>query len=246
MEENKTNLTNHDKEQDALQDAKEEYTEAKKVRATLSNDKNNKGEKEAVNVKKEIISWIRLIVIVVVAVVVVKQFVIVNAVVPTGSMENTIMPDDRLIGFRLAYLTEDPKRYDIVIFKYPVDEDQTYIKRIIGLPGEKVTIEDGKIYINDSKEPIEEPYLKETWTVENTGYTFEVPEDCYLMLGDNRNNSADARLWADEALMYEKAQTEEEAQQFQYVNKKKILGKAIFRYWPSLGALTSTQLQQTN
>ncbi|SDB18171.1 signal peptidase I [Eubacterium oxidoreducens] len=221
-----------------------EYNEAQQVRATLSDGVSKEAEKDNVDIKKEVISWIRLIAIVIVVVVVVKQFVIVNAIVPTGSMENTIMPDDRLIGFRLAYKISEPQRYDIAIFKYPVDESQVYIKRIIGLPGEKVTIEDGKIYINDSKEPLDEPYLKEEWTVECTGYTFEVPEDCYLMLGDNRNISADARYWADEALMSEIAQTEDEAAAYQYVSKDKILGKAIVRYWPSIEMLTADELQQ--
>ncbi|MCR5666326.1 MAG: signal peptidase I [Eubacterium sp.] len=226
-------------------DVESEYTEAQQVRKTLSEGPVAEENEEKADIKKEVISWIRLIAIVVVVVVVVKQFVIVNAIVPTGSMENTIMPDDRLIGFRLAYKIGDPQRYDIAIFKYPVDESQVYIKRIIGLPGEKVTIEDGKIYIDDSEEPLDEPYLKEEWTVENTGYTFEVPEDCYLMLGDNRNISADARYWADEALMCETAQTEEEAESYQYVSRDKILGKAIVRYWPSIEMLTADDLQQT-
>ncbi len=193
------------------------------------------------NAKKEIFSWIRLIVIVFVVVLVVKNFIIVNAIVPTSSMENTIMPDDRLIGFRLAYTSSDPKRFDIVIFKYPVDETQIYIKRVIGLPGETVEISEGKIYIDGSDEPLDEPYLKEEWTVENNGYVFEVPDDCYLVLGDNRNRSADSRYWADYALMDEVAQTEEEAISYQYVSEDKILGKAIFRYWPSIGSLTSVE-----
>ncbi|MCR5666327.1 MAG: signal peptidase I [Eubacterium sp.] len=226
-------------------DVESEYSEAQQVRKTLSDEPDTEGTEEKVNIKKEVFSWIRLIIIVIVVVVVVKQFVIVNAIVPTGSMENTIMPDDRLIGFRLAYKIGEPERYDIAIFKYPVDESQVYIKRIIGLPGETVTIEDGKIYIDDSEEPLDESYLKEEWTVKNTGYTFEVPEDCYLMLGDNRNTSVDARCWADEALMDEIAQTEDEAESYQYVSKDKILGKAIVRYWPSIEKLTADELQQT-
>ena len=71
-------------------------------------------------------------------------------------MENTIMTGDRLFGFRLSYLMEDPKRGDIVIFKYPDNESINYIKRIIGLPGETVTIKDSKVYINNSATPLKE------------------------------------------------------------------------------------------
>ena len=124
--------------------------------------------------------------------------------VPTGSMENTIQPGDRLLGLRLTYLFSDPQRGDIAVFRYPVDEalgkKTNYIKRIIGLPGETVEIRQGKIYIDGSDTPLEEDYLKEEWTVKNDGFTFEVPDDCYLMLGDNRNNSSDARYWAIKAL----------------------------------------------
>ncbi|MGN0484528.1 MAG: signal peptidase I [Lachnospiraceae bacterium] len=181
--------------------------------------------------KKEIFSWVRFLVIVFVISLFINKCVIVNAEVPTSSMENLIKPGDRLIGNRLAYITKNPKRLDVVIFKYPVDEDTNFIKRIIGLPGETVRISDGKIYINDSEEPLEETYLKEEWTVENDGYEFHVPENCYLMLGDNRNVSLDARYWADEALGNGKASTQEEAENFQYVSKDKILGKAEFKYW---------------
>jgi signal peptidase I len=118
-----------------------------------------------------------------------------------------------------------------VIFHYPVDEKKIYIKRIIGLPGETVYIDDGEIYINDADEPLREDYLKEDWEILNTDFEFHVPEGCYLMLGDNRNWSEDARYWADNALSEGLAQTEEEAEQYAYVRRNKILGKAIFTYF---------------
>lgn len=99
------------------------------------------------------------------------------------SMENTIMPGDRLIGNRLAFLKDTPERGDVVIFHYPDDEEELYVKRVIGLPGEEVRIDDGKIYIDGSETPLEEDYLKEEWTVATGPYLFEVPDDCYLVLG---------------------------------------------------------------
>ena len=125
------------------------------------------------------------------------------------------MPADNILGYRLSYIKEGPERGDVIFFYFPDDETQKFVKRVIGLPGEKVTILEGKIYINDSTEPLEEPYLKEEWTRGTGPFVFEIPEDSYLCLGDNRNRSADAREWNNP-----------------YVAKDKIIGKAIFTYFP--------------
>lgn len=165
--------------------------------------------------KKETKSLLITLLVTLAVVFVLKNYVIINANVPTGSMENTIMPDDNILGFRLAYVNEGPERGDVIFFYFPDDETQKYVKRIIGLPGETVYINEGKIYINGSETPLEEPYLKEEW-VNGTGpYMFEVPEGSYFCLGDNRNDSADARYWKNT-----------------YVTKEKIIGKAIFTYFP--------------
>lgn len=201
---------------------------------------NNKTEEEKKgDMRKEVVSWIRMFVIVIAVVFVLTQFVIINVRVPSGSMENTIMTKDRLIGFRFSYWFDEPQRGDIILFSYPVDEKQTYIKRVIGLPGETVEIRDGKIYIDGSSEPLEEDYLKETWTWENDGYTFNVPEGCYFVLGDNRNDSEDGRFWAQIALNEGKVSTAEEAEQYSYVKKDEIKGKAIFKYYSKFAILTN-------
>ena len=106
-------------------------------------------------------------------------------------MENTIMTGDRVIGNRFAYSFSDPQRFDIIIFRYPDDESQLFIKRIIGLPGETVEIRDGKIYLNGSDEPLEDVQTKETMVGSFGPYT--VPENSYFVMGDNRNNSKDSR-----------------------------------------------------
>lgn len=173
------------------------------------------------SVLKTVLEYAVSIGIAVIAALLINNFILLNARVPSGSMENTIMTGDRLFGFRLSYLFSDPQRGDIVIFKYPDDESVNYIKRIIGLPGETVTIQDGKIYINHSETPLEEDYLKEEWVIRNTDMEFQVPEGCYFMLGDNRNNSKDSRVWKNT-----------------YVAREKILAKAIFRYWGGFKILT--------
>lgn len=180
----------------------------------MKKEKEAKGEwKEPLNVLKELLSFLVTMAVAVIIVTLLKEFVIINAFIPSGSMEYTINPNDRLVGNRLAYLLSEPERGDIVIFQYPDDESQLFVKRIIGLPGETVTIDEARIYVDG--ELLEEDYLKEEWVIDNDSYTFVIPEDSYLVLGDNRNNSKDARYWNNT-----------------YVKEDKILGKAVFRYWP--------------
>ncbi len=205
----------------------------KKLVKENTQNKNSKEEKET-SIKAEILSWVEVIVVAVVLALFIDNFIIINATVPSGSMEKTIMTGDRVLGLRFSYWFSDPKRGDIVVFKYPIDdamgENTKFIKRIIGLPGETVEIKDGYVYIDGEK--LEESYINGTWTVENDGFTFEVPEDEYLMLGDNRNNSSDSRYWADIAFSSGLASNEEEAIAFSFVPRKKILGKAYLCYWP--------------
>ena len=127
---------------------------------------------------KEILSWVLTIAFAIVAAILIKNYVIINANIPSGSMENTIQIGDDIFGFRLAYTFSDPKRGDIVIFNAPDSPSEKYIKRVIGLPGETVTIEDGQVYIDG--EALEEDYLKsnqsgeDPWTVNAGPYEFKV------------------------------------------------------------------------
>ena len=167
---------------------------------------------------KELWEYIKMIIFVVVVVLIVNNFLLINARVPSESMEKTIMTGDRFFGNRLAYLFDDPERFDIVVFKYPDDESQLFVKRVIGLPGETVEIKDGKVYINGSETPLDDSFTPETPTGDYGPYV--VPEDSYFMLGDNRNHSGDSRFWKQP-----------------YVEKEKIVGKAIFRYFPGVKIL---------
>ena len=125
----------------------------------------------------EIWDYIKMIIIVVVVVLLINNVVLINAKIPSASMEKTIMTGDRIFGFRLAYgvnldlfgheiskKVKDPERFDIVIFKYPDDESQLFIKRVIGLPGETVEIKDGKVYIDGSETPLDDSFIPETMT----------------------------------------------------------------------------------
>ena len=189
---------------------------------------------------REILSWVEVIVAALLLSLFVTKVILINATVPSGSMENLIHPGDRLFGFRLSYVFAEPERFDVVIFKYPVDETENYIKRIIGLPGEHVEIDNGKIYIDGSDIPLKEEYLPEKWKHDNDGYVFDVPENCYLCLGDNRNISLDARFWAEEAFDAGLAPSVAEAwNEYTFVKDSQILGKAVIKYWPKITLLSN-------
>lgn len=167
------------------------------------------------NVKKqvkEIVEWVLILAFAVVAAMLINRYVIIKAEVPTGSMEYTIEVDDCILGFQLAYLFNGPDRGDVVIFPYPDNPETTYVKRVIGLPGETVEIKNGYVYIDGT--PIEEPYLKEEMRGEYGPYV--VPEGSYFMLGDNRNSSQDSRKWKNT-----------------YLKEEDIMAKVLFRYSPS-------------
>ena len=181
----------------------------------------------------EVWDYIKMIIVVVLIVAVVNNVVLINAKIPSESMEKTVMTGDRLFGYRLAYginldlfgkqivskKFKDPERFDIVIFKYPDDESQLYIKRLIGLPGETVEIKGGKVYIDGAETPLDDSFTPEMPRPEDLG-PYVVPEDCYFMMGDNRNHSWDSRRWENTFVQFDQ-----------------IVGKAIVRYYPSIKLL---------
>ncbi len=163
-------------------------------------------------VKTEAIGWIKTILLAAVLAALVNSFLIVNAEVPTGSMENTIMTGDRILALRTSYWFDEPEAGDIVVFRYPDDEtgETLYVKRIIGTPGDTVEVTDGTVFVNG--EALREDYIAELTLGEYGPYV--VPEGCYFMMGDNRNHSLDSRFW-----------------QNQFVEKDAILGKVVLRYY---------------
>ena len=168
----------------------------------------------------DLIEWVIYIVLAILLALFINKFVIFNANIPTGSMEKTIMTGDKLFVSRLSFIFQEPKRFDIAVFKYPdapVGEEVLYVKRIIGLPGEKVEIVNGKVYINDSDGPLRDDFVNGKPRQDNYGPYFG-PQDSYFMLGDNRNNSVDSRFW-----------------RHPFVSKKNLIGKLVFRYSKKFG-----------
>ena len=144
----------------------------------------------------------------------IRTFIAEARYVPSGSMEPTIQPGDRLIIDKISFDFTSPKRGDIVVFNptKTLQEDNfhdAFIKRVIGLPGDKVEVKNGQVYINGS--PIKENYI-EAKPDYNRGPVI-VPANSYLVLGDNRNDSFDSHYWG-------------------FVPRNKIIGRAIFFFWP--------------
>ena len=118
------------------------------------------------------------------------------AYVPSGSMETTIPTKSLLVGWRLPYVVSDPlpERGDIVTF-WSEEMDRVLVKRVIGLPGETVSIKDGFVYINGEK--LDEDYLPASGITQSEQTTFEVPAGHIFAMGDNRTGSLDSRYWND-------------------------------------------------
>jgi signal peptidase I len=140
-------------------------------------------------------------------------FIAINAVstrirVDGGSMEPTLFNGELVIVNKLAYRLGVPARGDIIVFHYPRDPSQEFIKRVVGLPGDQVNITDGHIYVNGQR--LEEPYISIS---PNYLGNWSVLENQLFVLGDNRNNSLDSHNWGTVPMDY-------------------VIGKALFIYWP--------------
>ena len=173
-------------------------------------------KKKEVNmtIVKEILSWTVEILITLVIAFTFVYFIGLRTSVVGQSMSETLESGDEILVNRFIYKVSDPKPNDIIVFLPNGNEkSHYYVKRVIGLPGETVEIVDGKVYINGSDTPLEEPYLPEP--MEGSYGPYTVPEGSYFMLGDNRNNSRDARYWENK-----------------FVKKEKIIAKVLFCYYP--------------
>lgn len=144
----------------------------------------------------------------------IRQFVAEARYIPSGSMLPTLQINDRLIVDKLSYRFNTPQRGDIVVFSPTSTLEKqnfhdAFIKRVIGLPGDKVEVKGGRVFVNDQA-------LRENYIEEDPQYQWgpqTVPPGSYLVLGDNRNNSYDSHYWG-------------------FVPREKIIGRAVVRFWP--------------
>ena len=180
----------------------------------MSQETTSNAEQKKTDWKKELLSWVFYLVFVFAITWFILTFIGQRTVVDGRSMENTLQDKDNLIVEKLSYRFGDPERFDVIVFP-PYDTKEYYIKRIIGMPGETLRIdEDGIIYIDG--EVLEEDFGKEM--IKNPGRAIEeitLGEDEYFVLGDNRNNSTDSR-----------------SSQVGNVSREQIIGRAWVRIWP--------------
>lgn len=204
-------------------DSKKPKKEKNKKKKSKKNDTAKSDEEKQKKSKlREAISFMTPIVIALIIAIFLKTCIFANIVIPTGSMLNTIQEGDRIIASRLAYINDEPQRYDIIIFKYPDDETQFFAKRIIALPGETIEIKNGIVYITDkngNKSTTRTDFITNCIPTGNFG-PYTVPLGSYFVMGDNRNDSWDSRYWDNKT-----------------VKKEKIIGKVKFRYFPNPGKI---------
>ena len=153
-------------------------------------NKKAKKEKPKKSMKQEIFEWVMVFVVAAALAFVVRTVIFEPVRVDGSSMLNTLTDSDFMIATKFDYLLGDPERFDIVICDYPNTDDGMYrVKRVIGLPGETIELRAGELYVNG------EHVAQDFDMTENETYfgPLTVPEGCYFVMGDNRNNSKDSR-----------------------------------------------------
>lgn len=181
---------------------------------------------------------IETIVFVLVMVIIIRFFIGEIRWIPSASMHPTLLEGDRIVVERYSRFYRSPERGDIMVFYPPYEKlkytpwrvfsrltgffckDIAYIKRVIGLPGEKVKItpdKDGRYTVYINGKPLDEPYVQSPYDYPQCSETitceFQIPQNYYLMLGDNRGNSQDGRYWG-------------------LLPKERFIGRAVTIFWP--------------
>ncbi|MCX6817210.1 MAG: signal peptidase I [Candidatus Beckwithbacteria bacterium] len=163
------------------------------------------------------LDFIETIVIALAIFVVMYRFLFQPHQVKGSSMYDNFHDGEYLLTDKISYRFTPPQRDDVIVFKAPQNEDYDYIKRIIGLPGDRVKIKQGRVYVNeqilDESGYLDKSIMTQPGYFTQEGQTLTVPEGNYFVMGDNRSNSSDSRDWG-------------------FVPTANIVGKAWVRYWP--------------
>ncbi len=155
--------------------------------------------------------WARDIFFAALAAVLIVIFVVQPVKVEGTSMQPNLADQERIFVSKFIYHFSDIRRGDVIVFWYPNDVSKSFIKRVIGLPGDRVEIRKGDVYINGNK--LGEPYVGPEYRDDSFHRIVEIPLRQYFVLGDHRSSSNDSRSWG-------------------LVPEAQIFGKAVFRYWP--------------
>jgi signal peptidase I len=156
--------------------------------------------------------WVRDLVVSAAASIFIILFLYQPVRVEGTSMLPRLEDRDRLFINKFVYHFEAIERGDIVVFHYPRDPEKSYIKRVIALPGDRIRIDHGQVWVNNR--PLSENYVPEEYRDTRSMPEMTVPDDCYFMMGDHRSISSDSR-------------------EFGPVERSLIYGKAVFVYWPA-------------
>ena len=159
--------------------------------------------------------WLRDLAVSVLLAVILIVFIYQPVKVEGTSMMPSLTDQERIFINKFTYRFSTIERGDMVVFWFPLDRTKSYIKRVIGLPGDKVEITDGVVFVNGQR--LGEKYVPDEYRDHNTYREMEVPPNQYYVLGDHRSSSNDSRAWGT-------------------VERSYIYGKAVFVYWP-LGKL---------
>jgi signal peptidase I len=159
------------------------------------------------------IAWLRDLALSIVFAVVLIVFLYQPVKVEGTSMMPSLTNQERIFINKFVYKLGSGKidRGDTVVFLFPEDKSKSYIKRVIGIPGDRIRIDEGQVFVNGGR--LEEPYVPDDYRDHMSKEERVVPEDSYFVMGDHRNSSNDSRAWG-------------------YVPKGLIYGKAVFVYWP--------------
>lgn len=155
--------------------------------------------------------WLRDLILSVLLAFIVIVFLYQPVQVEGTSMMPRLENNERIFINKFVYRFRPVERGDVVVFRYPLDPSKSYIKRVIGLPGDEVTIHDGRVLVNGK--PLREPYVPPEYLDAQSYSPVKVEPHHYFVLGDHRNSSRDSREWGT-------------------VDRSLIYGKAVFVYWP--------------
>ncbi len=162
--------------------------------------------------------WVKDIVVALILALIIRTFIVQAFRIPSGSMIPTLLVGDHLLVEKITYRFREPKRFEIIVFKFPLDKSKDYIKRVIGLPGDEIKIVNKEVYVNGKK--LDEPYVQHTdpnvipaqFSPRDNYGPVTVPKGHLFVMGDNRDNSYDSRFWG-------------------FVPEKDIVGKAFIIYF---------------
>lgn len=159
--------------------------------------------------------WAESLIIAFILAMLIRIFLVQAFKIPTSSMKPTLKQGDRILVNKFIYRFKEPRRWDIIVFRYPLDHKKNFVKRLIAKSGEEISIANGRVFSDG--EMVDNPYLLEYYSNRGEygqeGLKINVPADNLFVLGDNSSNSKDSRYWG-------------------FVPRRDLVGKAFLIYWP--------------